>query len=829
LGNYLKALGVFRLVAEQADPTARAWWEGGVLRLQSRLKLETDLHSWFRDEYAPSAQPSPWSVNSGWWPPKGDEGTTKQKGDKRGGPFQALRKLIESDLPRLANFRRADQDLRRLLGEPDSRPIEHETQLGTGSRALLNDIETEAKKQRARTELLRRLRNTCGASAVRWFDAVAVIGTSDDRPEYFPILGDGALEGVNSFAGNLYKFISEHLPVKAPEEFWESPPGHLSSWRLMASLFGTVAKEQQQKDAAGGLYFPGLMEAPNIGQGFVAEPKKRANPWDFILAMEGMLSWSVAALRRLEAGGRAEPSFPFFCDSGFGGNAALGASEMARGANAKTRGELWLPIWHSPTNYAEFERLIVEGRVTVGQRTATGATDFALGVASLGSERGIAAFARTGLLQRSGSGDNITTLAVPLGTWTPHNLPNAGLASEMSRFQSRVARVLVLHNHQPRRLVLAREHLEEALMAFAAQVEEAPGSLLEVLLAASRLERELTLTAGEVKYPVGEKFEKKRIDPVQPLSNWRKVVSASNDSGALFDPRNPREYRLALALASLLPWGEDRSRDRAWIVGPLRENLLPLTLRALGWTWEETSRAAVWSRAKTFTANLAAALHRRLVDSQHGSGCGLPLWGFRGALLADVLALWRGSVDETRLGDLMHAFALVDFGRTSDERVADWQAEQDPTPDLAPSGVWFLGEDARLSMPPSLGVVPTDEVKAAFALPRAYALLKLCFLGGRLPARPVAKSAAYRSGVEPYPNSPSRILNLLLSGRVADAISMAAQQLRAKGYPPILLDADLRRQGFDLSAEEGWRLAGLLLIPVRHAGLLASITIKPRN
>ena len=453
------------------------------------------------------------------------------------------------------------------------------------------------------------------------------------------------------------------------------------------------------------------------------------------------------------------------------------------GPRAKTRGELWLPIWHAPSSYPEIERLLVEGRVTIGQRTATGATDFALGVASLGSERGIAAFARTGLLQRSGSGDNITTLAVPLGTWTPHKLPNAALASELSRFQSRVARVLVLHNQQPRRLVLAREHLEEALISFAAQIEEAPGSLLQVLLVASRLERELAVTAGEIKYPVGEKLEIRRIDPVQPLSNWRKLVSVSKDSGALFDQGSPRECRLALALASLLPWGEDSSGDRAWIVGPPRENLLPLKLQAQGWTWEKTSRVAVWSQAKTFNANLAAVLHRRLVDSQRGSGCGLPLWSFRGALLADVLALWRGSVDEKHLGDLMHACALVDFGRPNDARVTDRQSEHDPSPDLGPSGVWFHGEEARLSMPPSLGGVSIDEVKAAFALPRAYALLKLCFVGGRLPARPVAKSAACRSGGEPYPNSPSRILNLLLAGRVADAISVAAQQLRAEGYP----------------------------------------------
>ena len=35
LGNYLKALGVFRLVAEQADPAARAWWEAGAFRLST--------------------------------------------------------------------------------------------------------------------------------------------------------------------------------------------------------------------------------------------------------------------------------------------------------------------------------------------------------------------------------------------------------------------------------------------------------------------------------------------------------------------------------------------------------------------------------------------------------------------------------------------------------------------------------------------------------------------------------------------------------------------------------------------------------------------------
>ena len=37
LMSYLKALGVFRLVAEQADPDARLSWTGGVAHLDSQL------------------------------------------------------------------------------------------------------------------------------------------------------------------------------------------------------------------------------------------------------------------------------------------------------------------------------------------------------------------------------------------------------------------------------------------------------------------------------------------------------------------------------------------------------------------------------------------------------------------------------------------------------------------------------------------------------------------------------------------------------------------------------------------------------------------------
>lgn len=44
LAHYLKALGILRLVAEQADPEARGWWEGERFRLATYFSRE-DLES----------------------------------------------------------------------------------------------------------------------------------------------------------------------------------------------------------------------------------------------------------------------------------------------------------------------------------------------------------------------------------------------------------------------------------------------------------------------------------------------------------------------------------------------------------------------------------------------------------------------------------------------------------------------------------------------------------------------------------------------------------------------------------------------------------------
>lgn len=155
-------------------------------------------------------------------------------------------------------------DKAELVGDGWPRPWDAE--LGDAAKTLLAGIEASAveKKQCARADMLRRMRNTLSDPvALRWLDAVAVLDVDENGPPaYFQLLGDGALEGVNSFAGNFYKFLSEHLPVSDTDQFWKGEQGRLSLVRLQAALFGKLALEQQDKDAAGGFYFPGAHGSP---------------------------------------------------------------------------------------------------------------------------------------------------------------------------------------------------------------------------------------------------------------------------------------------------------------------------------------------------------------------------------------------------------------------------------------------------------------------------------------------------------------------------------------------------------------------------------------
>ena len=102
--SYLKALGVFRLVAEQADPDARACWRGDTFFLGTDLD-QAGLERFFLEDYRPTPIVAPWNGGSGFFP-----------NDKKGG----IRAVSESREERFAGYRealvRAEQVAQRELG-----------------------------------------------------------------------------------------------------------------------------------------------------------------------------------------------------------------------------------------------------------------------------------------------------------------------------------------------------------------------------------------------------------------------------------------------------------------------------------------------------------------------------------------------------------------------------------------------------------------------------------------------------------------------------------------------------------------------------------------
>jgi len=91
MAGYLKALAVFRLISEQADPKARGWWVGNSFCLESRFDADA-LSRFFLDEYVPTPIAAPWHAKSGFGEDEETEG---------------FRTILKSDSPRLHEYRQA--------------------------------------------------------------------------------------------------------------------------------------------------------------------------------------------------------------------------------------------------------------------------------------------------------------------------------------------------------------------------------------------------------------------------------------------------------------------------------------------------------------------------------------------------------------------------------------------------------------------------------------------------------------------------------------------------------------------------------------------------
>jgi len=375
LANYLKALGVLRLLSAKY-PDVRGYWRGDRFVLCTTFDHESIKH-FFLDEYAPTPLVAPWGARSGFY-----DGSSEKTAR------EALSQIMLSDKAQLRPFCEMIASVRALLDRHGF---------------------TEKASDEGKTELLRICRAELPDHLLEWLDVCYVL--SGDGRQFPPLLGTGGNEGsgsyVSGFAQQVVACIAERKHDAA----------------LAAALFGMTTPETAE-DQTPGHFSPVHGGGLNSSTGF-KDDRASINSWDYILTLEGTLAFAGAAVRR----GASDPfgvmSFPFTVKAVAGGSGNLAEGDMR---NAP-RGELWLPLWDRPSTYSEVRALTTEGRVALGRRPARDALDFVRAVHHLGGYRGIRSFQRFGLLNRKGD----AYFAIPLSRVEVSDGPESALIDELDK------------------------------------------------------------------------------------------------------------------------------------------------------------------------------------------------------------------------------------------------------------------------------------------------------------------------------------------------------------------------------------------------------------
>ena len=545
---YLKALGIFRLVSEQKDPSARAWWRNDSFYLSSDLDRD-GLVAFFLHEYKPTPIVSPWNGGGGFF------ATSSSKSKEAVGAISA----VESD--RLEVYRQTIETIQRLL----------------------SDAGIKAKPSKAdKALILAKCRSRLSDLAVAWLDAVYTLSTED--PKFMPLLGTGANDGNMDFTCN---FMTNLVPALTGVDVGKSPSKRVcpdarrAGW-LDISVF--AEGDGQLVKGSVGQFNPGGIGGPNATVGF--DGSSLLNPWDFVLMMEGTVLFAGAAARRLSAQSSSRAVFPFTVASSMSVSGAFEYGESSRA-------EFWAPLWDQSAILPELEQLMCEGRAQLGRRQVSNGTDFARAVVGLGTERGVDQFQRYGFLERYGR----TYLATPLGRFqVRHDQEDQKIARRANvLFDLNVwmdsLRRNVSGRNAPAGLGVALSQIEGAIFEFCRQGRKE--DLQNVLIAVGKAERWLS-TSGLRK----DNDKGRGIRPLNRLSwDW---IRFTND-------RTPA-FELARAMASI----HHLQKDGKTKVGPIRENMDPVDTERRTTTWKEDSTSFVWTAGDPLANMLAVLERRCL-------------------------------------------------------------------------------------------------------------------------------------------------------------------------------------------------------------------------
>lgn len=642
LAHYLKAIGILRLVSQQADPEARGWWEGERFLLATHLD-EDELLDFFLKRYAPTPLVAPWNKGSGFFYAN-DPGLAPVE-HSIAPRFETLREGIRESRTLLGELSLADKAIRDIKAETKRKDLT-KTQR---DRLRRNDAykkrlaDAERRFKQLKSDFIPRLRLTWRGPHREWMDAAMVLDDSGE-PQFPALLGTGGNDGRLDFTNNFFQNLNNIFDLRST--MGDGRPEAMGWFRN--ALFSTPVNTY--RSGAVGQYAPGAAGGANSTTS--VDGDSLLNPVDFLLTLEGAVLFTAHATRRLGTTVQSRAAAPF----AIGGHASGYAS--AANSDESARGEQWMPLWSQPTTLPELERVLAEGRAQIGTKPVNQAIDMARAVANLGTARGIKAFQRYGYIERNGQ----SNLAVPLGRFRVANSVSPRLAclDDLDAWLTRLHRA-ARDKGAPNRLKMAERRLSDALFSVIRHPDHS--SRWQALVQALADVEAILITSPNL-----------RCGPIPSLRpEW---VSATNDGST--------EWRLAVSLA-LQGSGSQREHKSACDV--VRRHWVP----------EKHQETAAVMKGANSVDDAIALVKRRLVEARQIGLRRLPLTAAHkaDASLADLTALLTGQVDIDRTLSMARVLMAVK-GREWAQRP---QFIQSPSTNLWPDEGWLAIRLAMLPWP----------------------------------------------------------------------------------------------------------------------------------
>lgn len=686
--DYLKALGLLRVVGSQKDSNAEGCWnETGDFVLSTQLTVE-ELVDFMLDDYRPSPIVSPWN-----------RGFSNPKKSAPGKPLALIRSTRD---PRFAEYQNVMNQLERFdQGYAGSTPAKEGFKSGMKKAyvSALNEALSGPAGEWLRTA---------------WYVGSVATGTRKGGDRQFappnPIAGTGGNNGDWEIA-QAYMAALVSPAVRGENLLnscaWDHKERTLHAERLRLALLGSrasgVSAESMLKGHPTGSLFAiaqvGMDGCSNVAPDEV-QTLKVLNPWDLILAVEGILYFASRLVHSKNDDGSEHPvvSAPFVFEiiaeavnrvpsrSLMNAAAGIGSVDVApargkpKASDApRTEVEFWLPIWSDPHTYSNLQNDIFRkfqtqiqplGRLTHGE--------LAVRIASLAPRYGISSF----LCYRSPKiGKAWYMVRTEEFTVTRDPAPGRIESSSTSPLADVSRKWLPLL----RRLSSSPSVGVLTAQVFASLAEEMQGSMraaAKKLSAPSRVDpyRSVYETVGDSVVAYCDASVAGRL----PAGDTGLAIRRLSPAWLTYYPCERAEGRLAAAicLASMPGGGTGEAYDVAATLFPLRRmgrTFLPVELNAVG-----RRKTPVISRSE---AGYFRQMALNYLLQGNGEAPGVlsrgtqpgrteGVWHAMGSDPRDVLAFLRGDVDDVMIVRCLAMLCATDFSRGQLERILP-----SPTPD----------------------------------------------------------------------------------------------------------------------------------------------------